>query len=226
MGEEAHVSGKGKIRAVLLGPPGAGKGTQAKRLAGATGVLHLSTGDMLRQAVAEGTELGKKAKSFMDAGALVPDSLMVDLIAEKLSSGVDSYLLDGFPRTLPQAGALDELLERLGLPLEDVVYFQVPQEDLVRRLSGRLTCQACGAVYHKEFHPPAREGICDRCGSASLVVRPDDREDVVRKRLAVYGEQTRPLVEYYREKGLLREVDASASEEEVFLSLKSLFSLD
>ncbi len=219
------MSGKGDIRAVFLGPPGAGKGTQAKRLALATGVLHLSTGDMLRQAVAEGTELGKKAKTYMDAGTLVPDGLMVDLIAEKLSGGAGSYILDGFPRTLPQAGALDRILEKLGLPLKDVVSFQVPQDALVRRLSGRITCQACGAVYHKEFHPPAREGICDRCGSAALVVRPDDREEVVRKRLAVYQEQTRPLVEYYREKGLLREVDASPSEEEVFSSLKALFSL-
>ncbi len=219
------MTGKGNIRAVFLGPPGAGKGTQAKRLARATEVLHLSTGDMLRQAVAEGTELGKKAKAYMDAGNLVPDGLMVDLIAEKLSGGAGSYILDGFPRTLPQAEALDEILEKLGLPLADVVYFQVPREDLVRRLSGRLTCQVCGAVYHKEFHPPAREGICDRCGSAALVVRPDDREEVVRKRLAVYDEQTRPLVEYYREKGLLREVDASPSEEEVFSTLKALFSL-
>ena len=213
------------IRSVFLGPPGAGKGTQAKRLAGATGALHLSTGDMLRRAVAEGTELGKKAKSFMDAGSLVPDQLMVDLIAETLSGGEKGFILDGFPRTLPQAEALDGILEKLDLPLGDVVYFRVPEEDLVRRLSGRLTCQACGAVYHKEFHPPAREGVCDRCGAASLVVRPDDREEVVRKRLAVYGEQTRPLVVYYRERGLLREVDASPSEDEVFASLKSLFSL-
>ncbi len=216
---------KGTIRAVFLGPPGAGKGTQAKRLARATGALHLSTGDMLRQAVAEGTDLGKKAQAYMEAGNLVPDGLMVDLIAEKLSKGTGAYILDGFPRTLPQAEALDEILGKLDLPLGDVVLFQVPEQALVERLSGRLTCQVCGAVYHRTFHPPAREGICDRCGSSALVVRPDDREEVVRQRLAVYQEQTRPLVEYYREKGLLRPVDASPAEEEVFASLKTLFSL-
>lgn len=213
------------MRAVFLGPPGAGKGTQALAVATAAGARHLSTGDMLRAAVAAGSKLGLEAKEFMDSGRLVPDELIVAMIREELSGGAKGFILDGFPRTLPQGEALDRMLSELGAPLDAVLFFDVADEALVRRLAGRLTCKGCGTIYHLEFHPPAKAGRCDKCGSTELLVRPDDREEVVRKRLQVYAAQTKPLADYYRGKKLLRSVDAAAPVEEVTRAVKRLFGI-
>ncbi|MGE5553247.1 MAG: adenylate kinase [Betaproteobacteria bacterium] len=196
-------------RIVLLGPPGAGKGTQAGFLKERYGVVHVSTGDILREAKAAGTPLGLLAKGYMDRGELVPDEVVIGLVRERLSQPdvrAKGFLLDGFPRTVAQAEALDQLLRELGLPLEAVLNLQVDPELLTRRLSLRRSCPACGGVYHLENRPPQREGVCDACG-ATLVQRPDDAEETVRNRLAVYARQTQPLIDYYAARGLLRNLD-------------------
>lgn len=185
---------------ILLGPPGVGKGTQAVRLAEADDVVHLSTGDLLRAARREGTELGRKAQDFMDRGALVPDDLILDLVRERLEAiGPGSGILfDGFPRTIPQAEGLEGVLEAVDRRVDLVVVFEAPEETLVKRLSGRRSCPGCGAVYNVHFSPPESEGTCDRCGE-ELVHRKDDDPDTVRRRLRVYREQTEPLVRWYEE---------------------------
>jgi len=202
------------MRLVFLGPPGAGKGTQAKAVAGRYGIPHISTGDMLREALKNETALGLKAKEYMDGGLLVPDDVIVGVVAEKLASISDGFLLDGFPRTVVQAEALDGILEGSEEKLDSVVYFDVDENTVVRRLSGRRTCGSCGANFHVEAMPPKKEGVCDRCGG-ELYQRDDDKPEVVRERMAVYQEETAPLIEYYREQGLLDEVAAGKSVDEV-----------
>lgn len=192
------------MRLVFLGPPGAGKGTQARALAQEWGVPHIATGDMLRDAAAAGTPLGRQARAFMERGALVPDDVIIGLIAERLGEpdAKRGFVLDGFPRTIPQAEALDRLLAERDQGLDRVIYFDVPEDELLRRLTGRRSCPACQATYHLTANPPRRAGVCDRCG-ADLVQRPDDREETVRTRLKVYAEQTAPLLEHYRGRGVL-----------------------
>lgn len=210
------------MRLILFGAPGSGKGTQAKLAGQELGVPHISTGDILRQSVKEGTPLGLKAKSFMDSGALVPDDLMLDLIRERLGwpDASRGFLLDGFPRTVAQAEGLDRLLAGLGMKIDAVISLEVDAEELVLRLTSRRMCPKCGAIYNQISQPPRAEGICDACGSA-LEQRADDRRSTVENRLAVYREQTSPVMDYYRSQGLLKPVDGSKSPEEVYRSFKS-----
>lgn len=197
---------------IMLGPPGAGKGTQAQRIAEEYGMPQVSTGDMLRAARRDGTELGREAAKYMDAGELVPDDVVIGIVEERLTSSdaEEGFILDGFPRTREQA----ESLEEMSVEIDAVISLVVSEEEVVRRLSGRLNCPECGAAYHEEFDPPAEPGVCDECG-AQLVKREDDRPEVVRERLAEYREKTRPLVEFYEEAGLLEEVDGEGTPEEV-----------
>ncbi len=204
------------MRLILLGPPGAGKGTQAKLLTGRLGVPQVSTGDMLRQAVADGTELGRKAKSFMDRGALVPDEVVIGIIEERLRKADcgQGYILDGFPRTLPQAEALSRALTSLSASLDRVLSVEVPEDDLVKRLTGRRICRGCGYMFHVDTHPPRQIGVCDKCGGM-LYQRDDDKEETIRHRLRVYREQTEPLIAYYDTLGLLRRIDGCGTIEEI-----------
>lgn len=195
------------MRLILLGPPGAGKGTQAEKLSESFGIPHISTGDMFREAVAAGTSLGLQAKSFMDSGRLVPDEVTIGIVRERLQrcDCRKGFLLDGFPRTVPQAQALDEILGELSEELDAVVSIDVPEDKLVRRLSRRRVCRGCGTIYHLETKPPAPDGKCKVCGG-ELYQRDDDSEKTVRRRLEVYRLQTEPLIRYYEERGLLRQV--------------------
>jgi len=204
------------MRALLMGLPGAGKGTQAERIVKRYGVPHIATGDMFRRAVELGTPLGLEAKRYMDQGLLVPDEVTIGIVRERLlePDAARGFLLDGFPRTIPQAEALEALLAELGRPLEAVLYIAVPRDDLVERLTGRRICPKCGAIYHVKFRPPRVEGICDVCGTP-LKQRDDDREEVVVKRLEVNAAQLEPLLAFYREKGLLYEVDGTPPVDEV-----------
>lgn len=198
---------------VFLGPPGSGKGTQAKKLSEELGLLHISTGDILRDAVKRQTDLGKKAKDYMDRGELVPDSLMIALIEEVMPKE-GGFILDGFPRTVPQAIALEEMLKRYEKDVNKVFLFEIPEEVVVERLSGRLTCSQCGAVYHKKYNPPKEEGVCDLCGG-KLVQREDDKEEVVRRRYRVYKDQTQPLVEFYQQRNKLIRLNAELDIQEI-----------
>ncbi len=204
------------MRLVFLGPPGAGKGTQARELGREWSVAHVSTGDMLREAVAAGTPLGRQAKGYMDRGELVPDSVIVGLIGERLGQpdAEHGFILDGFPRTIAQAEALDRLLKDLGQGLDAVVYFDVSQAELLRRLTGRRVCRSCGESFHVVSAPPRIAGICDRCGG-ELYHREDDSEATVRRRLDVYAKQTAPLLDYYRGRGLLVSVPGEGSIETI-----------
>ena len=204
------------MRVIFLGPPGAGKGTQARALADTEGIPQIATGDMLREAAARGTRLGLRAKSYMDRGALVPDQVVVGLVAERLEApdAKRGFILDGFPRTVSQAEALERLLKDRDLAVERVIFFEVSEKELLHRLTGRRVCRQCQAAYHVAFSPPRVAGRCDRCGGA-LYEREDDSEVAVRQRLEVYAAQTTPLLDYYRSRGLLATVPGEGSPEEV-----------
>ena len=212
---------------ILLGPPGAGKGTQAKKLVDITGVPQISTGDMLRAAVKEGTELGNRANEYMQAGQLVPDDVVIGLVAERLGKAdcKGGFMLDGFPRTVPQAENLDVVLERQGRAIESVVLLDVEDEELVGRITGRRSCPSCGAIFHLEFGPPPAEDTCT-CGHVGLVQRADDNEETVRQRLTAYHNQTAPLVDYYRKQEVLKTVTGTGkSPDEVFGQVKAQLGL-
>jgi adenylate kinase len=205
-----------------MGPPGAGKGTQAEKLIREYGIPQISTGDMFRAAVKSGTALGKEAKSYMDKGALVPDSVTVGIVKERLAQDdcKKGWILDGFPRTTAQASALDAILHDLGIQLTAVLDFNVNRDDLVKRVSGRLVCRQCGASFHKEFRPPKQEGVCDNCGG-ELYQRADDNEVTVRERLAVYDTSTKPLIDYYKVSGRYYEINGDQSMDKVFADVQA-----
>lgn len=197
---------------ILLGPPGSGKGTQAKRIEQTHGTVQLSTGDMLRATTASDSEFGRRVKSIMDSGQLVPDDVMIELIDNRITHPdcALGFILDGFPRTVPQAEALDAMLTAHGLKLDHVILLDVDEAALVDRLSGRFSCNQCGASYHERYNPPRREGICDVCGGTEFVCRADDRPEAVRARFEVYRRQTAPILPYYSSRGILRRVDGMA----------------
>jgi adenylate kinase len=207
----------------MLGAPGAGKGTQAKKLAAKYDIPHISTGDIFRANIKNGTELGKKAKVFMDQGLLVPDELVVDLVVDRFKEAdcVKGYVLDGFPRTIPQAKALDEALAKNGDAVEYAIDVDVPDENIINRMAGRRACVNCGGTYHVETIPPKQEGICDVCGG-ELILREDDKPETVEKRLKVYHEQTQPLIEYYQGKNILKSVDGTKDLEIVFKEIVAI----
>ncbi len=205
------------MKIIMLGAPGAGKGTQAKMIASKYEIPHISTGDIFRANIKNGTELGKKAKTYMDQGLLVPDELVVDLVVDRVAADDCSkgYVLDGFPRTIPQAEALDAALAKIGESMDYAINVEVPDDNIVKRMSGRRACVACGGTYHIEHIPPKVEGICDACGK-ELILRDDDKPETVLKRLNIYHEQTQPLIDYYNTKGILKEVDGTKDMSEVF----------
>ena len=214
------------MRLVIFGPPGAGKGTQAKLLSEKLGVPHIATGDMLREAVKAGTRLGRLAKEYMDEGRLVPDEVVIGMVEERLRQPDCSkgFILDGFPRTIEQAEALDSELKKLGLKLDAVLNLEVGDDEVVKRIALRRTCKSCGAVYHLVFNPPCKEGVCDRCGG-ELYQRDDDKEEVVRNRLKTYRQQTKPLLEFYRGRNLLRNVNGERPIEDVFKEILGALGL-
>ena len=201
----------------MLGAPGAGKGTQAKRIAEKYNVPHISTGDIFRENIKNGTELGQKARAYMEAGALVPDELVLELIMDRFEKEdcANGYVLDGFPRTIPQAEALDVALEEKGQSIDNVIDVDVPDDHIIKRMAGRRTCAHCGAIFHLEHMPPRIEGKCDKCGG-HLMMREDDQPETVLKRLETYHEQTQPLKDYYGAKGLVNSVDGTQDREDVF----------
>lgn len=208
------------MKIIMLGAPGAGKGTQAKQIAEKYHIPHISTGDIFRANIKNGTELGKKAKTYMDQGLLVPDSLTCDLVVDRIHQDdcKDGFILDGFPRTIPQAKALDEALSAMHEKMDYAIDVDVPDENIVRRMGGRRACLNCGATYHIVSIPTKVEGICDKCGSP-VVLRDDDKPETVQKRLSVYHEQTQPLIDYYKEQGILRTVDGTQPMEDVFAAV-------
>ena len=211
------------MKIIMLGAPGAGKGTQAKMIAEKYGLPHISTGDIFRANIKNGTELGKEAKEYMDKGLLVPVELTVRLLLDRVAQDdcKNGYVLDGFPRTIPQAEVLDEKLSDLGEKVDYAINVDVPDENIVNRMSGRRACLNCGATYHIVSIPPKKEGICDVCGS-ELVLRDDDRPETVQNRLKVYHEQTQPLIDFYEKKGVLRSVDGTLPMEEVFTAITKI----
>ena len=213
------------MKIIMLGAPGAGKGTQAKMIADKFGIPHISTGDIFRANIKNGTELGKKAKEYMDKGQLVPDELTVEILLDRVANDdcKNGYVLDGFPRTIPQADVLDKELTKLGDKVDFAINVDVPDENIVRRMSGRRACLKCGATYHIEHIPPKTEGICDKCGS-ELVQRDDDKPETVQNRLSVYHEQTQPLIEYYDKKNILKSVDGTKDMQEVFTDIVNILN--
>ena len=208
------------MRLIMLGAPGAGKGTQAAKVAESLHIPHISTGDIFRANIKNGTELGKKAKAFMDAGKLVPDELTYDLVADRLAQSdcSEGFILDGFPRTIPQAEALEEVLKKLGTKIDYAVNIDVPDEAIVSRMSGRRACVGCGATYHIVYNPPKTENVCDVCGQ-TLILRDDDKPETVQTRLKVYHDQTQPLIDFYSGKGALVTVDGTMGLEDVFKAI-------
>ncbi len=208
------------MKIIMLGAPGAGKGTQAKKIAAKYGIPHISTGDIFRANIKNGTELGKKAKTYMDQGLLVPDELVVDLVVDRVNQDdcKNGYVLDGFPRTIPQAEALTEALAKMGQKMDYAIDVDVPDENIVRRMGGRRACVGCGATYHIEYAPTKKEGICDTCGG-ELILRDDDKPETVQKRLNVYHEQTQPLIDYYTKAGILKTVDGTVDINDVFQAI-------
>ncbi len=211
------------MKIIMLGAPGAGKGTQAKKIADKYSIPHISTGDIFRANIKNGTELGKKAKTYMDQGALVPDELVVDLVVDRVAQddAKNGYVLDGFPRTIPQAEALDKALEAISEKVDYAINVEVPDENIINRMSGRRACVACGGTYHIKYIPTKVEGICDACGG-ELILRDDDKPETVKKRLDVYHEQTQPLIDYYTGKGILKEVDGTQDMEDVFKAITDI----
>ena len=209
---------------ILLGPPGAGKGTQAKRLEQAHGLVQLATGDMVRAAIASGSELGKKIKEIYDAGRLVSDDIIIAMIAERIAAPdtASGFILDGFPRTVPQAEALDAMLAERGRALDHVILIEVDEPALIDRLSGRFSCSKCGALYHERNHPPKIDGECDNCGVTELVRRADDRPEALATRFEAYRNQTAPILPYYRTRGILRSVDGMAPIDEVTRQIEAV----
>lgn len=211
------------VKIIMLGAPGAGKGTQAKQIAAKYQIPHISTGDIFRANIKNGTELGKKAKEYMDQGLLVPDELTCDLVMDRMQQEdcANGFVLDGFPRTIPQAESLDAALEKINQTMDYAIDVDVPDSHIVSRMSGRRACLNCGATYHVVAIPPKREGICDACGK-ELVLRDDDKPETVQKRLDVYHEQTQPLIDYYNKQGILQTVDGTQPMEDVFANIVSI----
>ena len=211
------------MKIIMLGAPGAGKGTQAKMIAEKYGVPHISTGDIFRANIKNGTQLGMEAKQYMDKGLLVPDELTVKILLDRVAQDdcKKGYVLDGFPRTIPQAEVLDKALTELGDKIDYAIDVDVPDENIVRRMGGRRACLSCGATYHIEHVPPKKEGICDTCGQ-ELVLRDDDKPETVQNRLNVYHEQTQPLIEFYQAKGVLKAVDGTADMKDVFAAITEI----
>lgn len=211
------------MKIIMLGAPGAGKGTQAKMIADKYSVPHISTGDIFRANIKNGTELGMEAKKYMDQGQLVPDELTVKILLDRVAQDdcKNGYVLDGFPRTIPQANVLDEALNKLGEKIDFAVNVDVPDENIIRRMGGRRACVSCGATYHIEHVPPKAEGVCDRCNS-ELILRDDDKPETVKNRLEIYHEQTQPLIDFYEAKGVLKNVDGTVDMNDVFAAIVSI----
>ena len=211
------------MKIIMLGAPGAGKGTQAKKIAGKYQIPHISTGDIFRANIKNGTELGNKAKSYMDQGMLVPDELTCDLVVDRIAQEdcANGYVLDGFPRTIPQAEALEAALDKRGEKIDYAINVEVPDENIINRMGGRRACLACGCTYHVQYNPPKEEGICDVCG-AKLVLRDDDKPETVKKRLDGYHEQTQPLIDFYKKAGVLKEVDGTQDMDAVFQAITEI----
>lgn len=211
------------MKIIMLGAPGAGKGTQAKRIAEKYGIPHISTGDIFRANIKGGTELGMKAKAFMDQGQLVPDEITIGMLLDRIHEAdcVNGYVLDGFPRTIPQAESLTKALAEMGEAIDYAINVDVPDSAIVSRMGGRRACVNCGATYHVEFNAPKQEGICDVCGE-KLILREDDKPETVQNRLAVYHEQTQPLIDYYQKAGVLAEVDGTQAMDQVFTDIVSV----
>lgn len=211
------------MKLIMLGAPGAGKGTQAKQIAEKYDIPHISTGDIFRANIKNGTELGQKAKAFMDKGELVPDELTCDLVMDRIQQDdcENGFVLDGFPRTIPQAEALEAALSKINESMDYAIDVDVPDENIVKRMSGRRACLECGATYHIVAIPPKKEGICDKCGH-ELVLRDDDKPETVQKRLDVYHEQTQPLIDFYGKKGILKSVDGTQPMEKVFADIQDI----
>ena len=211
------------MKSIMLGAPGAGKGTQAKRIAEKYGIPHISTGDIFRANIKEGTELGLKAKEYMDQGLLVPDEVTIGMLLDRIHQAdcKNGYVLDGFPRTIPQAESLNKALADMGEAIDFAIDVDVPDENIVNRMGGRRACLKCGATYHVEYAAPKADGVCDACGSG-LVLRDDDKPETVQKRLTVYHDQTQPLIEYYKGQGVLHSVDGTQAMEAVFESITGI----
>lgn len=211
------------MKIIMLGAPGAGKGTQADKICAKYNIPHISTGDIFRANIKNNTELGQKAKSYMDKGELVPDELVVDLVVDRIKADdcTNGYVLDGFPRTIPQAEALDAALAAINDKVDYAINVEVPDENIINRMSGRRACVACGATYHIVHIPTKVEGVCDKCG-ADLILRDDDKPETVKNRLNVYHEQTQPLIDYYKAKGILKEVDGTVDMKDVFAAITDI----